>query len=207
MQLPTICPNCSGSKVLLYFDSVYFYLVCDRCGMSGSRALSEEDAVNVWNERGDTTFTYEVVQDTSKLVKTLSCESQRASERFAINWPVVIALSSPTGRKVTGVMRNISPYGAFLHLRGGNLSEIPNTVEELSEKRMYMYYKNPPVPSENGESEAGENKLANTIQQVELVPRHLLQNSQIIGIGGNFKSPNSEQLESVEGLVKFARSK
>ena len=207
MQLPRICPNCSGSKVLLYFDSVYFYLVCDRCGMSGARALGEEDAVDEWNERGDTTFTYEVVQDTSKLVRTFSCESQRASERFAINLPVVIALSSPTGRKVTGVMRNISLYGAFLHLRGGNLSEIPNTVEELSEKRMYMYYKNPPVPSENGESEADGQRRANTIQQVEFVPRHLLQHSQIIGIGGNFKSPNSQQLESVEELVKFARSK
>ena len=201
MQIPKTCPNCKGTKALLYFDAVYYYVVCDRCGMSGARSMTEEDAVTIWNERGETTFTYEVVQDSSKLVRVLSCDAQRVSKRFPINLPVVITLSHPSGKKVTGIMRNISPYGAFLQLKGGNLSDLPSSVEELTEKRVYVYYKNPVASSEEGEAPK------NPIQQIELLPRHMLQETKVIGVGGSFKSPNAAQLESINTLVEYARNR
>lgn len=205
MLIPKICPNCNGSRTLLYLDAIYYYVVCDQCGMSGARALTEEEALSLWNEHGDTAFTYEVVQDSSKLVRVMQCDSQRISKRYSINLPVVLTLSRPNGKKITGVMRNVSHYGAFLQLKGGNVSAIPTSAEELAEQRMFLYYKNPVVKKldENGESVAPVEP--NPIQQIELIPKHMLQTSQVVGVGGCFKSPNAEQLESVQGLVEFAR--
>ncbi|SIO38731.1 Lar family restriction alleviation protein [Halodesulfovibrio marinisediminis] len=205
MQIPKICPNCNGSRTLLYFDAIYYYVACEQCGMTGARALSEEEALSLWNERGDTAFTYEVVQDSDKLVRILQCDTQRVSKRYPINLPIVLTLSRPNGKKITGVMRNVSFYGAFLQLKGGNMSAIPASTEELAEQRMFVYYKNPVVKQLNEKGEFVAPVESNPIQQIELIPKHMLQTSQVVGVGGCFKSPNAEQLKSVQGLVEFAR--
>lgn len=207
MLIPKICPNCNGSRTLLYFDAIYYYVVCDQCGMTGARALSEDEALALWNERGSTTFTYEVVQDSNKLVRVMSCDVQRISKRYPINLPVVLTLSQPNGKKITGLMRNVSPYGAFLQLKGGNLSTIPSTAEELAEQRMFLYYKNPVVKPMDESDEASTPSESNPIQQIEIIPKHMLQTSQVVGVGGCFRSPNADQLKSVQHLVEFARSR
>ncbi|WP_290918779.1 Lar family restriction alleviation protein [Halodesulfovibrio sp.] len=207
MLIPKICPNCNGSRTLLYFDAVYYYVVCDQCGMAGARALTEDEALTLWNERGNTSFTYEVVQDSSKLVRAMQCDTQRASKRYPINLPVVLTLSRPTGKKITGVMRNVSYYGAFLQLKGGNVSYIPTSTEALAEQRMFLYYKNPPLKHKRDSGDLATSPESNPIQQIELIPKHMLQTSQSVGVGGCFKSPNAQQLESVQGLVDFARNR
>lgn len=205
MLIPKICPNCNGSRTLLYLDAIYYYVVCDQCGMTGARALSEEEALALWNERGSTTFTYEIVQDSNKLVRVMPCDTQRISKRYPINLPVVLTLSQPNGKKITGVMRNVSHYGAFLQLKGGDVNAIPSSAEELAEQRMYLYYKNPVLKRTGDDEESVAPPESNPIQQIELIPKHMLQTSQVVGVGGSFKSPNAEQLKSVQHLVDFAR--
>lgn len=207
MLIPKICPNCNGSRTLLYFDAIYYYVVCDQCGMTGARALSEDEALALWNERGSTTFTYEVVQDSNKLVRVMPCDTQRESKRYPINLPVVLTLAQPNGKKITGVMRNVSHYGAFLQLKGGNVSAIPSSTEDLAELRMFLYYKNPIVKRADENGEAVAPLESNPIQQIELIPKHMMQTSQVVGVGGCFKSPSAEQLTSVQHLVDFARGR
>ncbi|MCG8531837.1 MAG: PilZ domain-containing protein [Desulfovibrionales bacterium] len=198
MLRPKICPNCKGTKALLYFDAVYYYIVCERCGMSGARSLTEDDAITLWNSHSETTFTYEKKHGTSTLQRILPCETQRNSRRFPVNIPVVITLTNPHGKKVTGLMRNISPYGAFLRLQGHGLDALPHSVEELTTKRVFVYYKNPLPPS-------APKKQRLPLRQLELLPRHMLFDHTNIGVGGCFKSPNASQLRSIQALVDYAR--
>ncbi|MEZ6854790.1 Lar family restriction alleviation protein [Halodesulfovibrio aestuarii] len=207
MLIPKICPNCNGSRALLYFDAIYYYVVCDQCGMTGARALNEEEALVLWNERSSTSFTYEVVQDSNKLVRVMSCDTQRECKRYPINLPVVLTLFQPNGKKITGVMHNVSYYGAFLQLRGGHVSAIPSSTEELSRLRMFLYYKNPIVKQTDENGSVVASPESNPIQQIEFIPKHMMQSSQVVGVGGCFKSPNGEQLQSVQHLVEFARGR
>lgn len=207
MMIPKVCPNCGGKKGLLYADAIYFFVVCGRCGMSGARALSQRGAVSLWNERGSTAFTYEAVQENAQLVRIMKCDAQRTSKRYPTNLPVVLTLFRPTGKKVTGVMRNVSPHGAFLQFKGGIANAMLRSMEDLLGERMFLYFKRPVVKSADENGETKQTQETPPIQQLEFIPKHFVQSSEVVGVGGNFKSPDAEQLSSIQTLLDFARNR
>lgn len=196
MELPKPCTGCGGRSVLLQFDGVYYFVSCEQCEKLGPRASAPDDALEMWNANSSTMFLYGEDLRKSRILKRLECQG-RLDTRVSLEIPVVFSVGGPKGRRVTGTIRNISHYGAFLELTGGDMSAVPVDMKELGELETYTFFKLPkPVLSRNNSATA--------VQMFRFKPRHMHQRREILGIGGCFINMKKEHTEVLAVMVEYA---
>lgn len=212
MGEPKPCASCGGRSALLRFDGVYYFLSCEQCEKSGPRADAPEDAVSLWNSRGATMFHYGEDLRRVRIVRRMECEgghNGRRDDRCAVNIPMVLAVGGERGRRVTGVLRNVSHFGAFMELTGGDLSAVPVDMQDVRDMETFLFFKFPKNLTElalrgsNGDGAALRRKL-DAVQKLRFSPRHVSQKRDVVGMGGCFVKPQGEDLDMLATLVRCA---
>ncbi len=189
------CTGCGGRSVLLQYDGVYYFVSCEQCQKATLRGGSPQEALDMWNNDSSTMFTFGEDLRRSRILKRLECNGRR-DERIVLELPVVISVGGPRGRRVTGNMRNVSHYGAFLELTGGDMSAIPVDMGEFSEQESYVFFKLPKALKDEGPM---------GVQMLRFSPRHMYQRREVLGVGGCFVQLKREQMDMLVTLVRHAQ--
>ncbi|UZP66876.1 hypothetical protein N1030_14865 [Desulfovibrio mangrovi] len=197
MELPKPCTGCGGRVVLLQHDGVYHFVSCEQCEKVGPRTDSPEDALEMWNRSSSTMFVYGEDLRKSRIIKRLECQDRR-DDRFVVQIPVVLALGGVRGKRVTGFMRNVSHFGAFLELTGGDVSAVPVGIEEFRHMDTFLFFK---CPKEMSKSDGA---FPASVQAFRFSPRHLHQRREVVGIGGCFVQLKGEQTDLLDALVRYS---
>lgn len=189
------CTGCGGRTVLLQFDGVYYFTSCEQCHKSGPRGDTAEEAVEFWNSDSSTMFQYGEDLRRSRIIKRMECEDRR-DERIGLQIPAVLSVGGMRGRRVTGTMRNVSNYGAYLELTGGDMSAIPVDMEDLQQMESVVFFKLPKPLCATG---------AETLQALQFSARHMYQRREVLGVGGCFVQLKRNQVDALSRLVGHAQ--
>lgn len=197
MELPKPCTGCGGRVVHLQYDGVYYFVSCEQCEKAGPRTDSPEDALVMWNSNSSTMFVYGEDLRKSRILKKMECQDRR-DDRYVVQIPIVLAVGGIRGRRVTGIMRNVSHFGAFLELTGGDVSAVPVGIEDFREMETYLFFKLPKeMPKQEDSADTG-------VQTFRFSPRHLHQKREVVAVGGCFVQLKTDQAETLTALVNYS---
>ncbi len=198
MSAPKSCAGCGGRSVLLRHDGVYFFVSCEQCEKSGPRGDSPQAALELWDAASAVYFQYGEDMRKSRILKRLECgQSERQSVRCAVDLPVVMTVGGTKSHGVTGVMRNVSFFGAFVELTGGEMGALPLSVDGFADLPAYLHFSLPKALRALRPDDP-EHLL------YRFGPRHMHQRRDKIGLGGCFLQPDREQAEVLSFLVTHA---
>lgn len=196
---PVPCTSCSGESTVMAFDGIFYFLVCEKCRKIGPSAESEQGAVEMWNASGDSLFFYGATPPGTKLVRRIPCSERRDSARYTITLPFLMSVGAPTGPTVTGRIRNVSLYGAYLELNGGELSAVP--VDDAALPVMYLHVAGEDVAP----SEQAPGTFEKTAKQEAVImafqPVRVEWHRQSITMGGRFIQQREEHRQFMEALI------
>ncbi|WP_174406902.1 hypothetical protein [Desulfovibrio subterraneus] len=151
----------------------------------------------MWNSNSSTMFVYGEDLRKSRILKKMECQDRR-DDRFVVQIPIVLAVGGIRGRRVTGVMRNVSHFGAFLELTGGDVSAVPVGIEDFRDMETYLFFK---LPKEMPKPEDGADT---SVQTFRFSPRHLHQKREVVAVGGCFVQLKTDQTETLTALVNYS---
>lgn len=195
---PLPCINCGWRIVHMCFDNVFYFLSCEKCGKSGLRGSSQEEAIDQWNDHGADMFLYGEDRDSYRTISKIECGDRRDDTRFKVNIPVVLAMGNPKGNRATGKLKNVSLYGAFVELNGGDMSRIPTEPGKLQKVEGYLFCKIP---------DADVSSATFTTTMFTFGPTHLHFDKESLSLGGRFLRQRQEHMEALERLIEAHKAK